>query len=155
MTDLSAFGGGIDQPADQDETGADHDRDRDQDDSGPAYPNGRCPAITSDLRRCRAPVSRMKASDGLCGVHGQQFEPLTIDAGAEQLIRLTGARAARCRAVQHNGERCTNSCGPLEHYCGMHQDWDHETVDGDELEDGELDVDLIVDALEAVQEVPA
>lgn len=149
MTDLSSFGGGIDVDEDEQEAESDEDQGRNR-----SYPNGRCPAITTDgRRRCRAPVSRMKASDGFCGTHGRASDPWSIHDDPDWLIRVTGGQAARCRALEHNGDRCTNSCDPLEYFCGLHTDWPHETVD--ELEDGELDVDLIGEALAAVQEEEA
>lgn len=148
MSDLTDFGVDVADP--EPETAEDEPESAD-DSPRREYRNGRCPAINvGDRHRCRAPVSRMKASDGFCGTHGRARDPWTIHDEPEWLIRVTGSRAARCRALKHNGDRCTNSCGPLEYFCGTHEDWPHDTVD--ELEDGELDVDLIREALAAVQE---
>lgn len=149
MTDLSDFGAGLNRESrfatEQSATSTGDN------DSSKTYQNGRCPALTTgDRRRCRAPVSRMKAADGFCGTHGRQHDPLSIRDDPEWLIRATGARTARCRALQRNGERCTSSCGPLEYFCGTHTDWPNGTVD--ELEPGELDVDRIREALQAVQD---
>lgn len=150
MTDLSDFGVDVDEPADQPEPEPVADQEQD---TGPSYPNGRCPAINrGDRHRCASPVSRMKASDGFCGTHGRASDPWSIHDDPDWLIRVTGGQAARCRAIEHGGDRCTNACDPLKYFCGLHTDWPHETVD--ELEEGELDVDLIREALEAVQEVP-
>lgn len=149
MTDLSDFGVDVQEP--QEDA---HDEPERQEAPGPNYSrNGRCPALTTqERRRCRAPVSRMNDADGYCGTHGRANDPWSIHDEPAWLIRVTGSRAARCRAVKLGGGRCTNSCGPLEYFCGTHEDWSHETVDADDLEDGELDVDLIREALAAVQE---
>ena len=147
MTDLSDFGVDVQEPDPVDGQG-------EEEPTSPSrsYPNGRCPAINrGDRLRCAAPVSRMKDADGFCGTHGRASDPWTIHDEPEWLIRVTGSRAARCRAVKLGGDRCTNSCGALEMYCGTHENWSHETVGRDELEDGELDVELIREAVDAVQ----
>lgn len=145
MTDLSDFGVDVQEP--EPEPAGEPEG---QEQPGPNYHrNGRCPAINrGDRQRCRAPVSRMNDADGFCGTHGRASDPWTIHDEPRWLIRVTGSRAARCRAVKLGGDRCTNSCGALELFCGTHEDWAHETVD--ELEDGELDVELIREAVEAV-----
>lgn len=148
MTDLSDFG--VDVP---DDSGSDDATDTGESQAapGPNYDrNGRCPALnTGDRTRCTAAVSRMKDAEGFCGVHGRQANSWTIHDNPRFLIRATGQGAARCRAERVDGSRCTNSCGPLEHFCGTHRDWDHGTVDA--LEPGELDVDLIREALTAIE----
>lgn len=145
MTDLSDFGVDVQEAegVDGNEGGEEHTS------TSRSYPNGRCPAINvGDRNRCAAPVSRMKDSGEFCGVHGRAADPWTIHDEPRWLIRVTGAKAARCRAVKLDGDRCTNSCGPLEYFCGTHEGWPHETVDN--LEQGELDVELIRDAVESV-----
>ncbi|ADD07740.1 virus protein phiCh1-VP79 (plasmid) [Natrialba magadii ATCC 43099] len=115
------------------------------------YPNGRCPAIANGTRRCQNPVSRMNSAGDYCGTHANQAGPVSIDSHPELLVRWLGnvdGRSARCRAIQGNGERCTNDVGPLEYFCGMHEDVDCEMVD--DLDDDELDVELIRTALHTV-----
>jgi hypothetical protein len=148
MTDLGDFGVDIHEPKNEDEPGEDSNSS-----SRRSYPNGRCPAINvGDRQRCSSPVSRMNTADGFCGTHGRQYESWTIHDTPTWLIKVTGSRAARCRAVKLGGDRCTNSCGPLEYYCGRHEEWPHDVVSSEELEPGELDVDRIQDALAGVQD---
>ncbi|MFA1612032.1 hypothetical protein [Halobellus rubicundus] len=86
MSDLTDFGGGVEQPDDHD----DHTDDASET-AGRSYPNGRCPAIAVGSRkRCRAPVSRMKAAGEFCGTHGRQRDPWTIHDDPEKLILITG-----------------------------------------------------------------
>jgi len=70
-------------------------------------------------------------------------DPLTIDSSPVRLVRWLGnvnGRSARCRAIKGDGERCENGCGPLEYFCGTHEDVDDpDTVD--ELEDDELELE--------------
>jgi len=148
MVDLSDFGVDVSEaePEPEDEG------DRQEQPSPNYHRNGRCPAINfGDRQRCSSPISRMTDADGFCGTHGRANDPWTIHDEPEWLIRVTGSRAARCRAVKLGGDRCTNSCGPLESFCGTHEEWSHDVVSSEELEPGELDVDLIQDALAAVQ----
>lgn len=144
--DLSDFGVDVDDEPEETSEASDASNTSDT----PGYPNGRCPAInTGDRQRCRSAVSRMKDADGFCGTHGRARDPWTIDDSPRWLVKVTGSRAARCRALKLGGDRCTNACGPLEHFCGTHDDWPHDTVD--ELEDGEIDVDRIREAISAIE----
>lgn len=88
----------------------------------------------------------MNAADGFCAVHGRQYDPLTIDDDPETLVRATAANRAQCRAQLRGGGRCTNGCGALEFFCGVHHGWDQTALP----EAGELDVELILEAIEAV-----
>jgi hypothetical protein len=86
MSDLTDFGGGVEQVDESDDHTDDASETTDR-----SYPNGRCPAIAVGSRqRCRAPVSRMKAADGFCGTHGRQRDPWTIHDEPEELILITG-----------------------------------------------------------------
>ena len=144
MSNLSDFGVDVETVDEPEEDTVE------ESDATEGYPNGRCPAITTEGRRCQNPVSRMNAADGYCGTHGSANDPLSIDDGPERLVRALGQRTAQCRAERISGERCPNSCGALEYYCGTHKDWPHGDVD--EREDGELDVDRILGALDALQD---
>lgn len=89
MTDLSDFGVG--DPDDTDDEADESTADNSEEFHAPSYPRGRCPAITAKSRkRCKAPVSRMKAAGEMCGVHGRESDPWTIHDDPETLILLTG-----------------------------------------------------------------
>lgn len=102
--DLSDFGGGVDQPeAESDDEQAESSDTRYQ------YNAGRCRGITTDGQRCRS-----SASEGeLCYIHGQENDPITIDADPVRLIEATSRTvfedlddrdvdAELIRAVVHN-----------------------------------------------------
>jgi hypothetical protein len=154
MTDLTSFGVEVeDAPVDEPEP--DHQPDEESEEPGSVYSNGRCPAIANGNRRCKNHVSRMMAAEGFCGTH-RDTDSLTIHDDPVRLVRHLGnidGRSARCRALNSDGERCTYDCGPLEYFCGTHQEMDDpETVD--ELENEELDVDLIRGALHDLVGLP-
>ena len=121
-----------------------------------SYRLGRCRAIAHTTgNRCRNPAGH--GVDGnYCanGSHNAADGPMvSIDAGPRELVRWLGRASARCPALERDGSRCTNSCGAHERMCAMHHDGDFDEVD--ELEDGELDVDLIREAIQAVEEAQA
>lgn len=136
MSDLSQFGGGIDQP--ETETGGSDDQSTEK--SRYKYSAGRCRSIAAGGRRCRS-----SASEGdLCYMHAQQHDPITIDSGPEVLIWRTGkTTVAQCRALQLDDERCPNGCGALELCCGVHRDTNADLVPREELDEDELDVESI------------
>lgn len=145
MATLGDFG--VDVP---DETDTDAGDERDGEDPGTGWlsrPNSRCPAITEDGTRCGHPRSRMNDHEPFCGVHGEMDDPLTINAPPNELIRTLGRKAARCRAIQTDGNRCPNACPATDYYCGVHEDWTGESVNREDLDPTELDVDLIHRAL--------
>jgi len=143
VTDLSEFGVDVEAEESNDD-GSESSSTSGYGDSHQSR-RGRCRAIAGGTRRCRSPCS-----DGdLCHTHGLEDDPLTIDSNPIRLVRWLGnvnGRSARCRAIKGNVDRCENGCGPLEYFCGTHEDVDDpETID--ELDNGELDVDLIRSAL--------
>ena len=145
MTDLSEFGVDVEDEEAEESTEETASSSGTGNGDSHQYRRGRCRAIAGGTRRCRSPCS-----DGdLCHTHGLEDDPLTIDSSPVRLVRWLGnvtGRSARCRAIKGDGERCENGCGPLESFCGTHEDVDDpDTVD--ELEDDELDVDLIRSAL--------
>lgn len=78
MTDLSHFGGGIEQ-AETDDEGSESS------DSRYKYSAGRCRGITNDGDRCRG-----SASEGdLCYYHDLEQDPVTIDSDPIMLIEWT------------------------------------------------------------------
>jgi len=103
MTDLSAFGGGIDrsdaEAADASESSANRTR---------SYPNGRCLGITTVGRRCAAHAPEMDDTDR-CHTHRNQYDPVTIHDGPKRLIEATSRQVLcnlefeddRQRAILH------------------------------------------------------
>ena len=141
MTDLSQFGGGIDQPETSETDDSTDTKSR------YTFRAGRCWSLAAGGRRCR-----QSASEGdLCYMHSREYRTITVESDPVTLIRRTGkTSAARCRAIQGNGDRCTNGCGPLDLRCGLHQGTDAGLVDRDDLADDELDVELIRQAVHNV-----
>lgn len=87
MTDLSQFGGGIEQPETDDEIG-----ESDRTSSDRAYKNARCRGITNDGHRCAAPASHMWGAESLCGVHSGSNSRVTIDSDPISLIEATSRK---------------------------------------------------------------
>ena len=83
MTDLSAFGGGVDrsdtETADASESSVARTR---------SYPNGRCPGVTTEGLRCAAHAPEPDDTDR-CHTHRNQYDPVTIHDGPKQLIEAT------------------------------------------------------------------
>ena len=89
MTDLSAFGGGVndnkDEGADASESSVARTR---------SYPNGRCPGITTDGMRCGAHAPDADGTDR-CYTHRNQYDPITIHGGPKRLIEATSRQVWR------------------------------------------------------------
>lgn len=111
------------------------------------YLSGRCHAITGKSTRCKHPCVITDAS--LCHIHRQQRTTLTIDLPPRELARRMGPRSGQCCAVRNDGKRCDTKTWPDDHVCGVHYDSDVDLVESDE---GELDQELIDEAITFVEE---
>jgi hypothetical protein len=80
MSDLSAFGGGIDSNDDESAGASESSVARTR-----SYPNGRCLGITTDGMRCRAHAPDDSDTD-CCYTHRNQYDPVTIRDGPKRLI---------------------------------------------------------------------
>jgi len=116
------------------------------------YPNGRCRAVSQSAgRRCRNSAGH-GPTGSLCSTHAHESSPVTIDSDPETLIRaVSESFPARCRAIKHDGRRCTTGCGATDRFCALHKTISLPEV-VDFLDLGELDVVLIKRALSAVRE---
>ena len=116
------------------------------------YPSGRCRAISRAARRRCQNSAGHGANGTLCSTHAHENDSVTIDSDPRTLIQtVSEAYPARCRAIEHTGGRCTTGCGPTDRFCALHQTIPVGEVTGS-LDEGELDVALIKQALSAVTE---
>ncbi|WP_168215979.1 hypothetical protein [Halorussus marinus] len=115
------------------------------------YPNGRCRGISKAAgRRCRNSAGH-GPTGSLCATHALESSPVTIDSDPETLIReVSETFPARCRAIEHDGDRCTTGCGATDRFCALHETIKVPEV-VDQLDAGELDVVLIKNALSAAR----